>query len=76
MSLITVVIIKNQHLAVVHCHWRAAKQILQEQVLKNSINKKHKLDAGYLVLDFDRKTFVSCQDAMAVPEKGWVGYYL
>lgn len=75
MSSVTVVLIKNKKLQLVDCHWRDVAHILRKETLLENTTKLT-LDAGYLLLDFDKKLFVSSQNALALPTEGWAGYYI
>jgi uncharacterized pyridoxamine 5'-phosphate oxidase family protein len=64
MSEVHLVIIKNRKIYFITKHYREIQQILENN---NKIRQKGKyLDAGYIVIDFDNKDIVNCQEAFAL----------
>lgn len=64
MSEVHLIIIKNRKIYFITEHYRKIQQILES---KDVIKQKGKyLDAGYILVDFDNKELINCQDAFAL----------
>ena len=64
MSEVHLIVIKNRKIYFITEHYRKIQQIMEN---KEKIRQKGKyLDAGYIVLDFDSKDIVNCQEAFAL----------
>lgn len=70
MSFVHLIIIKNSVIYNLHAHYRTAKKILEQDNggLTRFLKGKY-TDAGYIILDHDKKTIISCQTAFRIQRK-------
>ena len=67
MSFVHLTVINKNTVHQLYVHYRTAKRILEQGPERFSfLPGKHK-DAGYLVVDYDKKQIINCQDAFALP---------
>jgi len=64
MSEVHLIIIKNRKIYFITQHYRKIQQILENKDLFRQKGKY--LDAGYILVDFDNKDIINCQDAFAL----------
>ncbi len=62
MSIVNAVIIKDRKIRFVRKHYREIMKILNEKKPR----AKQFLDAGYIIVDLDRKIILNCQDAFSL----------
>ncbi|HLC32395.1 MAG TPA: hypothetical protein VJJ82_01060 [Candidatus Nanoarchaeia archaeon] len=68
MSTVHLIVIKDDCFYVVEGHYRAIKQVLEEGVEKHLRKFKPRfLDAGYVLVDLNRKKAVNGQEGFALP---------
>ncbi len=69
MSFVHLTIIHNNTVYQLNVHYRTARRILEDgpEEFFKSLPGKDK-DAGYIVVDYDKKQIVNCQDAFALPQ--------
>lgn len=66
MSFVTLILIKNKQLQTINAHYSVIKKIIEycdfciETVKKTG---KTEIDAGYILVDCDRKTIIDAQNA-------------
>ncbi|MEM2916309.1 MAG: hypothetical protein QXT19_03060 [Candidatus Woesearchaeota archaeon] len=72
MSFIYLLIIKNDKVYNPYLHYRAALRILEQGAdeLARIVPGKYR-DAGYIIIDYDKKTIISSQDAFTPKKKGF-----
>ncbi|MBI4141194.1 hypothetical protein HY485_05145 [Candidatus Woesearchaeota archaeon] len=69
MSFVTLIIVKNKQLTVTTAHYTFVKKVIEHglvDVVPLKTNNHHRLDAGYVLIDYDAKTIVNAQDAFAI----------
>ncbi len=69
MSFVTLIIVKRNHVTILHHHYRVVQQLLVEGVRDIVVVKsipEMPLDAGYIVLDMNDRTILNKQDAFAL----------
>ena len=69
MSFVTLIIIKDKHLQTVSAHYSVIKKIIEYcdfgiEAVKSA--NKTEIDAGYILVDCDRKMIVDAQDAFQI----------
>ena len=67
MSEIHFIVVKGKNIYFMRRHYRKIKEML-ECPEKINLKKGKYLDAGYILLDLNRKTIVNRQDAFALPK--------
>lgn len=73
MSFVHVLLVHNHRVWSLHVHYRTAQRLLEQgpDGFVKSLPGRCR-DAGYLVLDFDNRLVVNCQDAFVVkPVRKW-----
>jgi len=69
MSEINLVIVKGSDFYYTKMHYREIiKAISNPAEFKKLLKNKQYLDAGYLILDFNNKTIINCQNATILPK--------
>ena len=69
MSEINIIIVKGSDFHYTKMHYREIiKAINDPKEFKKLLKKKRYLDAGYLILDFNNKTIINCQNAAVLPK--------
>jgi len=67
MSFVHVIIAKDDHLYMVSMHYRTAKKLIEKgEVGFLPLLKSRFLDAGYIVVDLNRKVIINGQHAFSV----------
>jgi hypothetical protein len=68
MSFVHLVIISRNKIYNLHLHYRTALRILEQgsSEFTRFLPGKYK-DAGYIIIDHDKKTIINSQDAFKVP---------
>ena len=72
MSFVHLIIIQKNSVYNLHAHYRTVQRILEqgEEEFTRFLPGKYK-DAGYIIIDHDKKTIISSQDAFIIkPKKG------
>ena len=69
MSYVHLLIAKDDNIYLVNVHYRTAMKLLEHPERVLPLLKPRFLDAGYLVVDFDKKIVVNGQDAFVIPLK-------
>jgi hypothetical protein len=72
MSFVHLIIIQKNTVYNLHAHYRTIQRILEQgaEEFTRFLPGKFK-DAGYIILDHDKKTIISSQDAFRIqPKKG------
>ena len=64
MSIVNAVIIKNKKIRFVRQHYRDIMKILN----KKKPHARNFIDAGYIIVDLDRKVLLNCQDAFPLTD--------
>lgn len=72
MSFVHLFIIKNDKVYNLYLHYRAALRILEQGTdeVTRIVPGKYK-DAGYIIIDHDKKTIISSQDAFTPKKQGF-----
>jgi len=74
MSFVHCVIVRGGRIMLRAAHWRSVKRWLDADFPEFDevpvFADDGVLDAGYMLIDYDQKLVVSCQDAFTVPECG------
>ena len=69
MSFVHVLLLSGGKAYYLHLHYTAAKRLLEQGPKEFAgLLRGHCSDAGWLALDYDRKTIVNAQDAFALPK--------
>ena len=69
MSEINVIIVKDSDFYYAKMHYREIiKSISNPEEFKKLLKNIQYLDAGYLILDFNNKTIINCQNAANLPK--------
>ncbi len=68
MSFVHLIIISRNKVYTLHLHYRTALRILEQgsREFTRFLPGKYK-DAGYIIIDHDKKTVISSQDAFKIP---------
>jgi hypothetical protein len=72
MSFVHLIIIHKNAVYNLHAHYRTAQRILEQgsDEFTRFLPGKYR-DAGYIIIDHDKKTIINCQDAFRIqPKKG------
>ena len=67
MSNVTLVIVSNDDIHSVTAHWKEIKALLE----KKPAPVQHSIDAGYIVLDLNKKVIINSQSAFAITPRGF-----
>ena len=67
MSLVHLVIVHNKTVYQLNVHYRTALRLLKQGPAVLADMPGLDRDAGYLIIDYDKKTLINCQDAFALP---------
>ncbi len=67
MSNVTLIIVSNDDMHAVTAHWREIKALLE----KKPMPVRHSVDAGYIVLDLNKKVIINSQSAFAITPRGF-----
>ncbi len=72
MSFVHLIIIQKNTVYNLHAHYRTIQRILEQgaEEFTRFLPGKFK-DAGYIILDHDKKTIISSQDAFIAKKKGF-----
>ena len=65
MSFITLILIKNKQLQTIKAHYHTIKKIIEHpdfEIETVKQNNKIEIDAGYILIDCDKKILVNSQD--------------
>lgn len=68
MSEVHFIVVKGKNIYCMRMHYRKIKEML-ECPEKINLKKAHYLDAGYILLDLNKKIIINEQSAFAIPEK-------
>lgn len=76
MSLINLIVIDGENIHFVQTHYRIVENLFNNGFRELNwflrINKQKKyLDAGYILLDFNRKLIINGQNAITIKKEGW-----
>ncbi len=67
MSFVTLILVRNGRVYVLNAHWRTIKLVLAKTDLAIAfVKSSFALDAGYLVVDCDRRVVMSYQSAFSI----------
>ncbi len=69
MSFVHLTIIHNNTVYPLYVHYRTALQLLEQGPPAFRFLPGKYRDAGYLIVDYDKKMIVNGQDAFAIPSK-------
>ncbi len=67
MSEVQLILIKSNKIVCIKDHYRAVKEILSNLEAVNNLSSQE-LDAGYILVDFDRRLVLNCQEAFSANE--------
>ncbi|MEM4240052.1 MAG: hypothetical protein QXM31_01870 [Candidatus Woesearchaeota archaeon] len=72
MSFVHLLVIHNNAVYALHLHYRSAIRILEQrpEEFTRFLPGRYK-DAGYIIIDHDKKAIISCQDAFTPRKKGF-----
>lgn len=71
MSFVTLVLIKNKEMQIINAHYRVIKKIIEYCDFEiETVKKENKtiIDAGYILVDCDKKIIMNAQDAFYLME--------
>lgn len=69
MSEINLVIIKGSDFCCRKLHFREIINVINNpEEFRKLLKNRQYLDAGYLILDFNSKTIINCQNAVSLPK--------
>lgn len=69
MSEINIIIVKGADFYYAQMHYREIiKAISNPEEFKKLLKNRQYLDAGYLIIDFNNKTIINCQNAASLPK--------
>ncbi len=67
MSEITVIFIEGNEISFLKAHYRKVMDIVNNNFKPlRKLEKKEKLDAGYLLIDLDKKLMLDCQSGFSI----------
>ena len=68
MSFVHLIIIQKNSVYNLHAHYRTVQRIIEQgsDEFTRFLPGKYK-DAGYIIIDHDKKTIINCQDAFKIP---------
>lgn len=69
MSFVHLIIIHKNTVYQLNVHYRTAKRLLEQGPEKFCFMPGKCKDAGYLVVDYDKKQIINCQEAFALPPR-------
>ena len=69
MSFVNLLLVKDKKVLFKRMHYREALDLLWKE--KFDLKLHHGLDAGYIVIDVDRKQIINSQNAFYLRLKGW-----